>query len=126
VLDEPPQSFEEHLRWRYGARGSEVAAVSRAQEALRERIVADLPDLAAEVAYAVDHEMAMTLRDVLERRLGVHLRSRHRDKAMAQRVAGLMAARLGWDEARTGDEVARYVADVAESVTALTDDDRSA
>jgi glycerol-3-phosphate dehydrogenase len=122
VLDEPPESFEEHLRWRYGARGPEVAAVSRDDETLRERIVADLPDLAAEVAWAVDHEMAMTLRDVLERRLGVHLRSRHRDEAMARRVAALMAERLGWDEARTAEEIARYVADVAQSVAALTDD----
>ncbi len=112
VLDEPPESFQEHLRWRYGARGSEVAAMSRDDETLRKPLVADLPDLAAEVAYAVDHEMALTLRDVLERRLHIHLRSRERSHDMATRVADLMASRLDWDDERRRDEIARYLAAV--------------
>lgn len=109
VLSEPPESFEEHLRWRYGARGPEVAALSRDDEALRQPIVSDLPDLAAEVAYAVEHEMALTLRDVLERRLHIHLRSRERTSDVARRVADLMAGRLGWDDKRRSEEVERYM-----------------
>jgi len=115
VLNELPESYEEHLRWRYGARCSEVAALSRGDERLRERIVDDLPDLAAEIAYAVDHEMALTLRDVLERRLHVHLRSRLRTADMAARVAKLMAERLGWDDSRRESEVAAYMAVVGGS-----------
>jgi glycerol-3-phosphate dehydrogenase len=121
VLADLPQSFEEHLRWRYGARGPEVAALARGDDSLRARIVEDLPDLAAEVAYAVEHEMALTLRDVLERRLGVHLRSRLRTEEMARRVATLIAVRLGWDAARLEDEVRSYIKDVAISVLDLTD-----
>jgi glycerol-3-phosphate dehydrogenase len=121
VLDEPPESFEEHLRWRYGARGSEVAALSRDDDSLRQTIVGDLPDLAAEVAYAVDHEMALTLRDVLERRLQVHLRSRERSREVALKVADLMGSRLGWDEKRRDEEVARYVEAVAAAEAVLAE-----
>jgi glycerol-3-phosphate dehydrogenase len=109
VLDEPPESFEEHLRYRYGARGSEVAALSRDDGRLRDRIVSDLPDLTAEIAYAVEHEMALTLRDVLERRLHIHLRSRERNGGTARKVAEIMAERLGWDDERRDGEVARYL-----------------
>jgi glycerol-3-phosphate dehydrogenase len=95
--------------------------LARGDDSLRARIVEDLPDLAAEVAYAVEHEMALTLRDVLERRLGVHLRSRLRTEEMARRVATLIAVRLGWDAARLEDEVRSYIKDVAISVLDLTD-----
>lgn len=121
VRDDMPESFEEHLRWRYGARSSEVAAMSRGDDRLRQRIVDDLPDLAAEVAYAVDHEMALTLRDVLERRLHVHLRSRQRTGEMAARMAALMGERLGWDEKRRADEVDRYLAAVGHAEVVLAE-----
>jgi glycerol-3-phosphate dehydrogenase len=52
--------------------------------------------------------MALTLEDVLMRRLHVHLRTRAERREVAREVARLMAARLGWDEARIEAEVRRY------------------
>jgi len=108
VCDEPPANGEEHLRRRYGALASEVAAVAREDPSLATRLVHDLPELRAEVAWAVDHEMAMTLDDVMSRRLHLRLRTRAPGAATARTVAELMAARLGWDGARVDAEVRRY------------------
>ena len=109
VFDEPPVSHEEHLRCRYGAVAPEVAAFSREQPGLTEPLAADLPDIKVEVVHAVEREMAVNLEDVLVRRLHVHLRSRHRGEAVASATAELIAERLGWDEARIEQEVARYL-----------------
>ncbi len=109
VFDEPPVSHEEHLRCRYGAVAPEVAAFSREQPGLTEPLAADLPDIKVEVVHAVEREMAVNLEDVLVRRLHVHLRSRHRGEAVARATAELIAERLGWDEARIEQEVARYL-----------------
>jgi glycerol-3-phosphate dehydrogenase len=108
VCDEPPANGEEHLRRRYGALASEVAAVAREDPSLATRLVHDLPELRAEVAWAVDHEMAMTLDDVMSRRLHLRLRTRAPGAATARSVAELMAARLGWDGARVDAEVRCY------------------
>jgi glycerol-3-phosphate dehydrogenase len=108
AYDAPPATAEEHLRRRYGALASEIAAYVRTEPSLAERIVEDMPELRAEVVWAVEHEMAMTLEDVLMRRLHIHLRSREKDSAVAAEVARLMGARLGWDAQRIEAEVRRY------------------
>lgn len=115
VLDEPPASGEEHVRARYGAMASEVAACAHDDAALARPVVADLPDLRVEVAYAVEHQMAMTLEDVLARRLHVHLRSQQRGPAVAAEVASIMAGLLGWDDEHKAEELAAYERLLAES-----------
>ncbi|MFT3854929.1 MAG: glycerol-3-phosphate dehydrogenase C-terminal domain-containing protein [Ilumatobacteraceae bacterium] len=57
--------------------------------------------------YAVRHEMATTLDDVLSRRTRALLFDRDAAQAAAPAVAALLAAELGWD----GEETARQVAD---------------
>jgi len=62
----------------------------------------------AEVAYAVQHEMALTLADVLIRRTHVIYEVRDGGLARAPAVADLMAERLGWDEVERGRQLAEY------------------
>jgi glycerol-3-phosphate dehydrogenase len=67
---------------------------------LAEPIVAGLPTR-AEVVEAVEREWAVTLEDVLRRRTHVALRAGDAAAGVADEVAGLMAAPLGWtDETR--------------------------
>jgi glycerol-3-phosphate dehydrogenase len=73
---------------------------------LGQRIVADLPYIWAEVPYAVQQEMAMTLGDVLARRTHLLYEDRQQGLGVAAQVAHLMAQDLGWGP----DEVARQVA----------------
>lgn len=64
---------------------------------------------ASDVQYACQQEMAVTLADVMRRRTPLAL-SRHGDRAMAERVASVMARELGWSEAETHRQVEQYLA----------------
>ena len=80
---------------------------------LAEPLVPGLPYLAAEAVWAVRHEMATTLADVLDRRTRARLQGRDATAAAAEAVADLIGPELGWDAARRRAEVSRYRAAVA-------------
>ncbi len=61
------------------------------------------------MAWAVEHELAMGLDDLLSRRIRLAVEVRDRGAAAAPRVAELMAARLGWDERRRAEEIDHYL-----------------
>ncbi|MEM8681115.1 MAG: glycerol-3-phosphate dehydrogenase C-terminal domain-containing protein, partial [Planctomycetota bacterium] len=67
-----------------------------------------LPYRGAEVAWAVRHEMARTVEDVLARRTRSLLLDAAASKEAAPRVASLMADELGFDERWTRDQIAAY------------------
>ncbi len=64
--------------------------------------------LRAEIEQAIDDEMALTLEDILERRTRLLLFDVRQGLEGADAAAGIAARRLGWDAARTTDELARY------------------
>jgi glycerol-3-phosphate dehydrogenase len=66
------------------------------------------PNLWAEVDIAVREEMALTLADVLVRRLGLFYEAADQALAVAPDVAARMAGMLAWDSTRTSEEVAAY------------------
>ena len=71
------------------------------------------PDyLMAEIHYAVTHEGALHLEDVLTRRTRISIEYPHRGVECAPVVAGVMASILGWDSSTRELEVAHYVARV--------------
>jgi glycerol-3-phosphate dehydrogenase len=122
ALDQPAQTREEHLRWRYGALAAEVSALVHGEDRLGRRVVEDCGDLLAEAAYAVDREMGIALVDVMTRRLHTHLRSRHVDEKLARSVAEVMAPRLNWSPSRVDEEVCTYLAALARSRVSATVD----
>ena len=61
-------STHEHLTGRYGTEAEVVRALTVDRPDLAEPLVPGLPYLRAEATYAVRHEMARTLDDVLSRR----------------------------------------------------------
>jgi glycerol-3-phosphate dehydrogenase len=95
----------------YGGRRGEVEALIASDAALGERICGHNPEVLAQVAYAVERELAATLGDVLLRRLPVGWSRCHALDGAAG-VARVMAARLRWDDARVRTEVAAYEAEV--------------
>jgi glycerol-3-phosphate dehydrogenase len=64
---------------------------------------------AADAVHACTHEGALDLDDVLTRRLRVSIEVPDRGRAAAAAIAPLVAPALGWSDARTADEVARYL-----------------
>ncbi|MBC7251415.1 MAG: glycerol-3-phosphate dehydrogenase/oxidase, partial [Anaerolineae bacterium] len=84
-----------HLVDVYGGDARWILAYIEQNPALGERIVPSLPYLMAEAIYAVQHEMALTLSDVLMRRTHVIYEAPHGGLERARAVAELLAERLG-------------------------------
>ncbi len=103
----------EYLVDTYGRDAAWVLAYAEENPALGERIVPENRYLLAEVLYAVQHEMALTVCDVLMRRTHVIYETRDGGIGRARAVAELMAPRLGWDELEIERQVADYTAQVA-------------
>jgi glycerol-3-phosphate dehydrogenase len=98
-----------HLAERYGHAAQLVLRLAEADPTLARRISPELPDIAAEAAYAAGHEQAHTVGDVLLRRTRLGLLDARRlcepgaDGPLA--VAQAMAGELDWDTARLEQEV---------------------
>jgi len=105
---EEPTSRDEHFRRRYGALAGELDAIVGRDQSLGAQAVGDRPDLLAEIVHAVEYEMAVSIDDVLSRRVPLALRSRQRGGEVLAKVAAILATRLGWDAARTEAEIAAY------------------
>lgn len=99
----------DHLLGRYGSLVDDVLALVAERPALAEPLPGADDHLAAEVVYAVTHEGAQHLDDVLVRRTRISIETFDRGVEAARPVARLMAGELGWDEARTEDEVDHYL-----------------
>lgn len=64
----PAPGLPQHLVSRYGTEAAEVAAYGHADAGLREPVVEGIPITGGEVRYAIDHELALTVDDVIDRR----------------------------------------------------------
>ncbi len=83
----------------YGTDRLLIEALSKQNPALNEKLHADFPYTAAEVVWAIRHEMAETVEDILSRRLRVLFIDARAAIAMSAKVATLLAAERGEDEA---------------------------
>jgi glycerol-3-phosphate dehydrogenase len=99
----------DHLLGRYGGLVDEVLALIHRRPELGEPLPGAEHYLRAEVLYAVTHEGARHLDDVLARRTRVSIETFDRGVAAARPAAELMAEALGWDEAQLEDEVDHYL-----------------
>ncbi|MEU4526478.1 glycerol-3-phosphate dehydrogenase [Amycolatopsis sp. NPDC024027] len=107
-----PLARVEHLLQRYGTRIWNLLELIEEEPSLGEPITETSEYLRVEAVYAVSHEGALHLEDVLTRRTRISIEERDRGVAAAPVVAGLIAPLLGWDTHRTGREVANYLARV--------------
>ena len=103
----------EHLLNRYGSCIDELLDLIRADPSLAEPLPGADDYLAVEARYAVTHEDARHVDDVLTRRTRISIESWDRGVAAAPRVADLMADVLGWSEEEKKNEVEHYLARVA-------------
>jgi glycerol-3-phosphate dehydrogenase len=100
-VDGVPEDAYAALAGRYGHAAHDVLAVARERGELAQPIVSELPDLLAEVAFAVRREQARSIGDVLLRRTRLGLlagRELGADGPVVERVAATLAAELGWDD----------------------------
>ena len=79
-----------------------------ARDGETERLSPDLPYLRAELRWAVDEELALSVDDVLRRRVRVALREASAGAALIKDVGALLADALGWDDATTRASAQEY------------------
>jgi glycerol-3-phosphate dehydrogenase len=114
-----PVASVEHLVARYGATAVEVLELIRADKSLGLTLGAGSPYLRAEVAYAVTHEGALHVTDVLARRVRLLIETADSGASVAPEVAAIMAPLLGWNRRRRAAEVREYQAFAATNAAAL-------
>ncbi len=112
-----PQAAVEHLLDRYGALAAEVLDLIRADPGLAEPLADEHPYLRAEVVYAVTHEDALHVEDVLMRRMRLYIESADSGTGAAAQVASIMGRLLGWSRRRRAAETQRYLDLVAAEQT---------
>lgn len=104
-----PPRVAERLVSRHGTEAAGVVALGRASDSLR-TLAPGVPHLEAEVRWAAREELALSLDDVLARRMRLAPVLPDRGASIASRVAELLGAELGWDAGRRAAEVDRYLA----------------
>jgi glycerol-3-phosphate dehydrogenase len=88
----------------YGTRGREVLALARDMPSLANPVDPAHPAIGAEVLYAIREEMALTLTDVVTRRIQLGVAGYPGDH-VAQCCAAIMQDECGWSDARTAQEL---------------------
>ena len=117
----------EHLLQRYGTLATEVLDLCVTDPVLAEELSGADDYLAAEVVYAVSHEGARHLDDVLTRRTHISIEAWDRGVSAAIPAASLMAPVLGWSDEQQGKEIEHYLARVeAERASQQQPDDETA
>jgi glycerol-3-phosphate dehydrogenase len=90
-----------------------VAALALQVPGLEARLNPGLPYLKAEIAFAIQHEMALTLNDLLLRRMHFIHEAPNQGLDQALPIAAAMAGLLGWTPAETARQVQAYEHQVA-------------
>ncbi|CAO5153584.1 Glycerol-3-phosphate dehydrogenase 2 [Frankia sp. AiPs1] len=117
----------EHLLHRYGTLTEEVLELAASSPELARPLTGAPTYLAAEAVYAVTHEGALHLEDVLIRRTRISIETRDRGIDAAPGIADLVAPLLGWNPADRDREVEHYLARVeAERASQREADDTAA
>ena len=97
-----------YLASTYGALADEVLDLIEANPTLIHPLDPELPTIMAEVVYAVRAEGALTITDVLERRLHLAIESADHGVGIAPLVATLLATELGWSDTDIQTQLADY------------------
>jgi len=103
-----PGPAVERLCWLYGRQLDDLLALGSDDPEWLQPLAPDLPALRGEVKLAVDHEMALTLVDFMDRRGALLLFSPDHGLSGVEAAAQIMGELLGWDEARRANEIAAY------------------
>lgn len=104
-----------YLTDRYGTRAIDLARLALSDQALLAPLVPGRPEILAQVDWAVRHELANTVTDILERRTQLFFRDRNQGLDAVETVSARMAALLGWGEAERARSVEEYRLEVAKS-----------
>ncbi len=99
----------------YGSRAKVLAQRTARDATALAPLDGDLPYLMAQIDEAVEHEQALTLEDVMVRRVPFLLRAKDQGLGVAEAVAARIGQKLQWTDERRQAELTEYRAEVASS-----------
>jgi glycerol-3-phosphate dehydrogenase len=105
-----------HLAGQFGTRASYVIDLIKEEPELAAPIVEGLAAIRAEVVFAIREEMAVSIEDVLSRRIGLQTHSWKHAISAAPAVADLLSRELGWSKAGKQKTLDEYIAKIRESI----------
>ena len=110
-----------HLLNRHGSLISEILVIIKEQPKLAKKLDSDLPYIKAEIIYAVSHEGAQSVDDVISRRTRLSFEATNHAVHLAEEVAALIAPVLGWSAKDRKASIAQYLEMVAREKAALVE-----
>ena len=93
----------------YGSDAAAIEKLAAGNPELAKKVHPDYPYTFAQVQWAIDEELALSLEDVLARRIRLLFLDAKAAEAAAPAVAAFMAPRLGWSEERQKAELDNFV-----------------
>jgi glycerol-3-phosphate dehydrogenase len=108
-----------HLLNRYGSTINEIFEIIESDKKLAQQLTGDLPYLKAEIVYAVTHEGAQSVDDVISRRTRIAFEANDGGESLASSVATLIAPILGWDAAAKKASVSEFTKQLKSERAAL-------
>lgn len=108
-----------HLLERYGSLFNEVLEPAILDKNWSKPIVESLPYLRAEILYAVTHEGARSIDDVLSRRTRISFEASDQGTSAVEEVGEIISKVLGWNKTQTQASIDEYLAIVEEQRSAL-------
>jgi len=112
-----PAATAKHLAHKYGTLAPDVLRLADSDPSLTLPLLEGEAPIRAQVVYAVRKEMALTVEDVLARRIGLQLYGWRLAAQAAPAVAELLRQELGWTEEGELAAVEQYVAKVNHILT---------
>ena len=116
---ELPEATARHLVSKFGSEASAVLGLGRKQPEWKAPIVAGSPAIQAEVVYCVREEMAISVEDVLARRLGLQLYDWELAMKAAPIAAELLGTEFGWSTEQVWRGSQAYIDKIERQKTAL-------
>jgi glycerol-3-phosphate dehydrogenase len=98
-----------HLAAKFGTNAPKVLELQNENAELAKPILEDLAPIRAEVVHCVRHEMALSIEDILFRRLGVQLYSWRSAIHAAPVVSAILGDELGWSDDVVASATREYV-----------------
>ena len=113
------EATAKHLSEKFGTEAEAVLALAKENSQLNSLVVNDAAPIQAEIVYCVRTEMAITIEDVLARRIGLQSFSWKLARQAAPVVADHLAQELGWSADEKSHAVEDYVGKIDRQCHAL-------
>ena len=111
-----------HLLKRYGSLITEILDIVERRPQLGSRITEQAEYIKAEAIYAITHEGARSIQDILLRRTRLAMELPDFGSAISPMIANMIAPRLNWSPEQTQREVALYQSEAGKQVEQLRKD----